>query len=39
MWTFAGRQPDPPGLPTLRRFQQAQGDVALDWLRARDPGF
>ena len=39
MWTFAGRQPDPPGLPTLRRFQRAQADVALDWLRARDPGF
>ena len=23
----------PPGLPTLRPFQMAQGEVALDWLR------
>ncbi|GAV43135.1 phosphotransferase family protein [Streptomyces acidiscabies] len=30
----AGR-PAPPGLPTLRPFQQAQGDAALDWLRTR----
>jgi Ser/Thr protein kinase RdoA (MazF antagonist) len=29
------RQPDPPGLPTVRRFQRAQGVVALDWLRRR----
>jgi hypothetical protein len=28
-------RPGPPGLPTLRRFQAAQGDVALDWLRRR----
>ena len=27
--------PAPPGLPTLRSFQQAQGDVALTWLRRR----
>jgi hypothetical protein len=26
-------QPSPPGLPTLRAFQAAQGAVALDWLR------
>jgi hypothetical protein len=26
-------QPPPPGLPTLRAFQAAQGAVALDWLR------
>ena len=32
-WTSA--QPDPPGLPTLRAFQRAQGLVALDWLRQR----
>jgi Phosphotransferase enzyme family len=25
--------PPPPGLPTLRPFQAAQGAVALDWLR------
>ncbi|PZG56285.1 aminoglycoside phosphotransferase [Spongiactinospora gelatinilytica] len=29
------RRPDPPGLPTVRAFQRAQGIVALDWLRAR----
>jgi aminoglycoside phosphotransferase (APT) family kinase protein len=28
-------QPSPPGLPTLRRFQAAQGEVALAWLRRR----
>ncbi|WP_069887097.1 aminoglycoside phosphotransferase family protein [Streptomyces luteocolor] len=28
-------QPDPPGLPTLRAFQGAQGAAALDWLRTR----
>ena len=26
-------RPPPPGLPTLRPFQAAQGAVALDWLR------
>ncbi len=26
-------QPPPPGLPTLRAFQAAQGAVGLDWLR------
>ncbi|MFE3447686.1 phosphotransferase family protein [Nonomuraea sp. NPDC059194] len=30
-----GRQPDPPGLPTVRAFQRAQGVAALDWLRFR----
>ncbi|GIH95149.1 phosphotransferase family protein [Planobispora siamensis] len=29
------RQPDPPGLPTLRAFQGAQGETALEWLRVR----
>lgn len=28
-------QPPPPGLPTLRAFQAAQGAVALAWLRER----
>jgi len=28
-------QPDPPGLPTLRRFQAAQGEVARAWLQRR----
>ncbi|MFJ2772425.1 aminoglycoside phosphotransferase family protein [Streptomyces sp. NPDC087300] len=28
-------KPDPPGLPTLRAFQAAQGAAALDWLRKR----
>ncbi|NUP44375.1 MAG: aminoglycoside phosphotransferase family protein [Streptomyces sp.] len=27
--------PAPPGLPTLRAFQRAQGDAALAWLRRR----
>jgi hypothetical protein len=30
-----GRMPDPPGLPTVRAFQRAQGEVALGWLRTR----
>ncbi|MBB6350445.1 phosphotransferase family protein [Nonomuraea muscovyensis] len=30
-----GRLPAPPGLPTLRAFQRAQGVAALDWLRHR----
>jgi len=34
-WTYLARQPDPPGLPTLRAFQQAQAVTALDWLRVR----
>lgn len=29
------RQPPPPGLPTLRAFQRAQGEAALRWLRKR----
>lgn len=28
-------RPAPPGLPTLRAFQAAQGAAALDWLRDR----
>ncbi|MET7570536.1 aminoglycoside phosphotransferase family protein [Streptomyces sp. NPDC005492] len=28
-------KPSPPGLPTLRAFQRAQGDAALAWLRKR----
>ena len=28
-------RPGPPGLPTLRAFQAAQGEVALAWLRRR----
>ncbi|GAA3210149.1 phosphotransferase family protein [Dactylosporangium siamense] len=34
-FTDRAREPDPPGLPTLRRFQQDQADVMLPWLRAR----
>src|SRR5690606_15626354 len=30
-----GVQPPPPGLPRLRAFQIAQGEVALRWLRRR----
>jgi len=29
------RQPPPPGLPTLRKFQRAQGDIGLAWIRLR----
>ncbi|MFC7386743.1 aminoglycoside phosphotransferase family protein [Sphaerisporangium rhizosphaerae] len=29
------RLPAPPGLPTLRAFQHAQGQAALEWLRTR----
>jgi hypothetical protein len=29
------RKPDPPGLPTVRAFQRAQGEVTLRWLRTR----
>ncbi|WP_093782199.1 aminoglycoside phosphotransferase family protein [Actinacidiphila guanduensis] len=28
-------QPPPPGLPTVRSFQRAQGEAALPWIRAR----
>jgi aminoglycoside phosphotransferase (APT) family kinase protein len=31
------RLPDPPGLPTVRAFQRAQGDALLHWLRERLP--
>jgi hypothetical protein len=29
------RRPPPPGIPTVRAFQAAQGAVALDWLKER----
>jgi hypothetical protein len=29
------RRPPPPGIPTVRAFQQAQGETALAWLRER----
>jgi aminoglycoside phosphotransferase len=35
MWIYLGRQPDPPGLPTVRAFQRAHGEVALAWLKTR----
>jgi aminoglycoside phosphotransferase len=31
----ACRQPPPPGLPTVRAFQRAQGEATLRWLRTR----
>ena len=34
----AARQPPPPGLPTVREFQRAQGDSTLAWLRRRLSG-
>nr|BFE56785.1 hypothetical protein GCM10020063_013110 [Dactylosporangium thailandense] len=35
MFADRARRPDPPGLPTLRKFQQDQADVMLAWLRER----
>ena len=34
-FVYAAAQPPPPGLPTLRDFQRAQGVEALAWLRRR----
>ena len=34
-YTEWGSRPSPPGLPTLRPFQQAQASVARDWLLRR----
>ncbi|MBT2531065.1 aminoglycoside phosphotransferase family protein [Arthrobacter sp. ISL-48] len=31
----AARQPPPPGLPTVRAFQQRQGEAVIHWLRER----
>lgn len=33
--TENSRRPPVPGIPTLRPFQRAQGDAALEWLRTR----
>ncbi|MER7172591.1 aminoglycoside phosphotransferase family protein [Streptomyces mesophilus] len=35
MFLDQARRPAPPGLPTLRPFQQAQGEQALAWLKVR----
>ena len=35
MLTRSALQPDPPGLPTLRAFQGAQGVIARSWLARR----
>ena len=35
LFVIRGRRPDPPGLPTVRRFQRAQGVEALRWLERR----
>lgn len=34
-FTYGALQPPPPGLPTLRAFQAAQGEVARAWLAER----
>ena len=34
-FTFEGLEPDPPGLPTLRAFQRAQGELARTWVAQR----
>ena len=35
MLSFNGMLPPPPGLPTLREFQAAQGDIARQWIAKR----
>lgn len=35
LFTYRSRQPDPPGLPTVRAFQAAQARASLDWLKQR----
>jgi aminoglycoside phosphotransferase len=35
MFTYQALQPAPPGLPTLRPFQRAQGDQTRGWLARR----
>jgi serine/threonine protein kinase len=37
-FTDAGRQPEVPGLPTLRAFQRAQAESTTVWLRRRMDG-
>ena len=34
-FTYQGMQPDPQGLPTVRAFQRAQGDIARSWIQQR----
>ena len=34
-FVWGGAQPPPPGLPTLREFQRAQGEHAMRWLQHR----
>jgi hypothetical protein len=34
-FTDAARQPPPPGLPTVRAFQQRQGQAVVRWLQQR----
>ncbi|NEA43131.1 aminoglycoside phosphotransferase family protein [Streptomyces sp. SID11385] len=34
LFLTSAARPAPPGLPTLRPFQRAQGEAALTWLRA-----
>jgi aminoglycoside phosphotransferase (APT) family kinase protein len=34
-FTDAARRPAPPGLPSLRAFQRAQGELVITWLRER----
>ncbi|MET7709314.1 hypothetical protein [Micromonospora sp. NPDC005413] len=34
-FTDGARRPPPPGIPTVRAFQQAQADALLPWLAQR----
>ncbi|KWV29319.1 aminoglycoside phosphotransferase family protein [Micromonospora rifamycinica] len=36
-FTDSARRPPPPGIPTVRHFQQAQADALLPWLTHRLP--
>ena len=35
LMVYSSGLPPPPGIPTVREFQAAQGRIALDWLRER----
>jgi aminoglycoside phosphotransferase (APT) family kinase protein len=35
LFEYVGRQPPPPGIPTVRAFQRAQADALRPWLRER----
>jgi hypothetical protein len=34
-FVHASLLPDPPGIPHVRAFQRAQGEVCVEWLKVR----